>query len=114
MPRVSDYDAGDAAGYHVPGVWSGVLAAERTRRASVHRYLDDPREMLTLDADEYEQLQARVETDAHEWFQTATAAGKPVTVSRAVVRGVAPKEFLQQERDTKSFTVYPDDTIVVL
>jgi hypothetical protein len=34
-----------------------------------------------------------------------------VTVGFALLRGLAPKEFLRQERYTKSFTVSPDDTI---
>ena len=34
-----------------------------------------------------------------------------MTASYALLRGLVPKEFLRQERDTKSFTVFPDDTI---
>jgi hypothetical protein len=74
-------------------------------------YLDDPREVLTLETDEHAVLAERARSEAEDSYAARLASPEPVTVSFALLRGLAPKEFLRQERDTKWFTVSPDDTI---
>ncbi len=97
---------------HVPGAWSGVIREMRDRAAdSGWQYLDDPRQLLTLSAAEYGVLAERARSDAEESYAQRLAAREPVTVGYVVLRGLAPKEFLRQERYTKRFMVYPDDTI---
>ena len=44
-------------------------------------------------------------------YAAQLAAREPVTVSFAVLRCCAPKDFLRQERYTKLFMVHPDDRI---
>jgi hypothetical protein len=112
MPLVSD-NGGDArSGIHVPGVWSGVIREMRDRAStSVWRYLECPTLVLTLKQDEYAALAVRARSEAAESYAERLGSREPVTVGYAVLRGLAPKEFLREERDTKSFTVFSDDTI---
>lgn len=105
--------AGPRAGQvHVPGVWSAVLVAERDRQAgSVDRYLGDPRDVLALDVADYARLEERAQAEADGWLRAVTAAGEPVTVTAAVLRGLVPGEFLRRNRGVVAFAVCPDDTI---
>lgn len=115
MPRFSDDDAGgEYVGYHVPGVWAKVLEEQRDRAAgSVFPYLEDPVLVLTLGGAEYDQLVERAARDAEEWYAAAVKAGQPVTVSRAVLRAVVPKDapVLTDDRSIHTFVVSPDDII---
>ena len=115
MPRVSDdAAAGGCGGFHVPGVWAGVLRETRDYEASqVWTYLGDPRKVLTLDSAEYLVFAERARVDANDRYTVRLAAGEAVSVARAVLRASAlraPKDVLQ-DRSVKAFTVYPDDTI---
>jgi hypothetical protein len=112
VPRVSDDDQAEIGRIYVPGVWSGVIREMRDRASmSIWQYLEDPRLVLTLEWDESAALAERARSEAEESYAERLASPGPVTVGFALLRGLAPKEFLRQERDTKWFTVFPDDTI---
>ncbi|WP_204807784.1 hypothetical protein [Mycobacterium riyadhense] len=112
MPRISDDDQAEGYGIHVPGVWAAVLRAQRDYSAQqVWPYLADPRLVLKLTTAESVELGERARRDAEDRYVESVAAGEAVTVSYALLRGLAPKEFLRQERGTKTFMVFPDDTI---
>jgi hypothetical protein len=100
--------------FHVAGVWSGVLRELRTRESnSVHTYLSDPRQVLTLATAEYAVLAERARVDADDRYTVRLAAGEAVSVSRAVLRAPAlrvPKEVLA-DRSVREFMVFPDDSI---
>lgn len=97
---------------HVPGVWSGVIREMRDRDSTaIWRYQEDPRLVLTLERDEYSALAERARSESEASYAERLASPGPVTVGFALLRGLAPKELLRQERDTKWFTVFPDDSI---
>jgi hypothetical protein len=115
VPRVSDDDADGPSGVHVPGVWFGVIGEIRNRDStSVHRYLGSPIEVLTLEVAAYSALAERARGDAERLYEGRLAARDPVVVSRALLRAPTlrvPKDVLLQDRSTKTFRVFPDDTI---
>jgi hypothetical protein len=112
VPRVSDDDDTGRAGFHVPGVWAAALRSRRDYSAQqIWPYLGDPRLVLSLKPGEYAALAERARKDAEDRYVESVTAGDPVTVSYALLRGLAPKDFLRQERGTKTFIVRPDDTI---
>ena len=112
VPRVSDEDQAEIGRIHVPGVWSGVIREMRDRSSTaIGRYLASPVLVLTLERDESLALAERARTEADETYAERLASRLPVTVGYAPLRGLAPKDFLREERGTKQFTVFPDDTI---
>jgi len=103
-----------AAGHavHVLGVWSAVLRERRERASSaVWGYLEDPRGVLTLERAEYLVLAERARRDADAEYTKALAAGGPVTVRYALLRGHAPKDLLRAFRAYEQFTVFADDIV---
>jgi hypothetical protein len=114
VPRISDDDvAADGSGFHVAGVWRKALRELRNvESTSVYRYLDDPRLVLSLDPDEYLALLERARSDAGDRHTVRLAAGEPVSVSRAVLRCVVPKDApVLEDRSLSRFTVHPDDSV---
>ena len=114
VPRANGAGQAEIRRIHVPGSWHQVVRELRDRAATqIWPYTKnrDPRDVLTLERAEYEALAVRARQDAEDIYAARLAAREPVSVGFAVLRGLAPKEFLRQERDSKWFTVFPDDSI---
>jgi hypothetical protein len=115
VPRVSDDDAGDDFGFHVPGVWERVLREIHRRDAeSVIRFLpgEDPRAIWTIEDEELAELQVRARREADNWLKSTKAAREPVVVSRGVMRVVVSKDSpVLEDRSVHRFTVNPDDAV---
>jgi hypothetical protein len=112
VPRANGAGQAEIRRIHVPGSWHQVVRELRDRASTeLWRYLEDPRLVLTLERDEYSALAERARSESEASYAERLASPGPVTVGFALLRGLAPKEFLRQERDTKWFTVFPDDSI---
>lgn len=102
----------------VPGIWSGVIRELRDRESvSFDGYLDDPRQVLTLDGAETARLVELARTDADRRYEQRSTDKKSVTVAKAVLRapslGVPERELLQilRDRSLQCVSVHADDTI---
>lgn len=91
--------------FHVPGVWLAALQARRDDDA--RDVFDDPREVFFIEGDALRDLKQAARARADQRY----AAGEPVTVGLAVLRGLAPKEVLFRDRTVHRFRVYADDTV---
>lgn len=83
---------------------------------SIHRFLDDPRQVLYMDGEESGRLQERARSDAERAYAQRFADRAPVIVEKAVLRATelrVPKDELLQilrDRELRCVMIHPDDT----
>ena len=84
---------------------------------SIHRFLDDPRQVLYMDGEEAARLQERARADAERAYAQRFADQAPVIVEKAVLRTTelrVPKDELRQilqDRELHCVKIHPDDTV---